>query len=502
MSAHDGPAADDQRRDALGVLAPGFVGTELPDWLAGLLSDGLAGGWLFGHNVVDGDQLRALSGAIHDRRGQALVCADEEGGTVTRLHHRDGSPWPGAWALGVVDDVQTTRAVYRGMGAELAAAGVDLTAAPVADVNSEPTNPVIGVRSFGADADLVARHVTAAVHGLRDAGVASCAKHFPGHGSTTLDSHLDLPILDVDDDLLASRDLVPFAAAVRARVDTVMTGHLVVPGHGELPATLNPSLLRMLRDQVGFDGVICTDALDMAAVADRFGRERSAVLALAAGADLLCIGNPVFPGDDDAHADTLRLVEAIVAAVRADELPADRLREAAARVRGLGAAQAARRQDRAGAGADPVAPDPGDLDLARGAATRALRVSGRCGHVAGAEVVGLSTRGNIASGARQEVLTRVLAAGCGGTVRDLDELLGTHPHTRAATRGGLVLVSDDHSDLADPRLGGLLARADALVHTGIRDVPPDFGVPCVIRTFGGGLAGARAASEALAGAGR
>lgn len=495
MSDTHQPAEADLRRDALGVLAPGFVGTTPPPWLTELLDEGLGGVWLFAHNVADETRVRALTDEVHGRRPETLVCADEEGGTVTRLHHAQGSPWPGAWALGVVDDAEATRTVYRGLGEDLAAAGIDLTAAPDADVNTEPDNPVIGVRSFGQDAGLVARHVAAAVEGLTAAGVASCAKHFPGHGSTTLDSHLDLPVLDVDGPTLAEQ-LVPFRYAVDAGVDAVMTGHLVVPGHGDLPATLNPSLLRLLREEIGFDGVICTDALDMAAVADSYGREHSAVLALAAGADLLCIGNPAFPVGYDAEEDTRRLVDTIVKAVRAGDLPPTRLSRAAAQVRALGSRQATRRADRAHAERRGVAPEALHADQAsRAVAARAVRVTGASGPLTGADVVALSARGNIASGARQEVATRMIAQAVAGRAREVNEV------TRGAGRSPVVLVSDDHSEWDDPAVRRLLGLADALVHTGIRDLPGDLELPCVVRTHGAGRASVRAGVEALGAAG-
>ncbi|WP_130014829.1 glycoside hydrolase family 3 N-terminal domain-containing protein [Serinicoccus sediminis] len=497
---------DELRRAALGVLAPGFVGTTLPGWAGELLDQGLAGVWLFGHNVEDETQVAALAEEVHARRPAALVAADEEGGTVTRLHHRDGSPWPGAWALGVADDVDLTREVMRGLGRQLREVGIDLTAAPDADVNTEPANPVIGVRSFGADPEHVSRHVVAAVEGLGEAGVLACAKHFPGHGSTRVDSHLDLPVLDVDDALLLARELVPFRAAVRAGVPVVMTGHLVVPGHGDLPGTLNPSVLGLLRRELGFEGVICTDALDMAAVAQGYGRAGAAVLALAAGADLLCIGNPAFPGDYDAEADTLALADAVVEAVSSGELPEERLREAAARVAALGDRQAERRSGQeptdetrghhgdSGARAVDTRTDDGAAARAgRAAAARAVRVAGTVPSLPEPVVAALGGRANIASGARQEVVTTVLAAELGGRVVEADGV------SDDAGRGGLVLVSDDQTDLGHEQALRLLGRCDVLVHTGIRDLPAGAAPACVVRTYGGGAAGAGAAADALRG---
>lgn len=478
---------------ALGVLTPGFVGTTLPAWLEGALRDGLAGVWLFGQNVAGEGQVRALTAAVHAAGPHALVCADEEGGTVTRLHHREGSPWPSAWALGR-GDAGATEAAYRGLGCDVARAGVDLGAAPVADVNSEPRNPVIGVRSFGADAPAVAAHVAAAVAGLREAGVLSCAKHFPGHGSTRQDSHLTLPVLEVGPAELAARELVPFRAAVDAGVDVIMTGHLVVPGYGDLPGTLNPGLLALLREDLGFGGVICSDALDMAAIAESYGRARGAVLALTAGVDLLCVGNPAHPGEYDAAADLAGLVDAVVAAVRGGELSEQRLREAAARVCALGRHQAriragnTGRDDDAAAGTDTTGEHPGLV-----AARRAIETHGTPASVAGAAVVGASAAGNIASGARQEVMVRVIAEHLGGTWRTLSD-----GGTEVDPGAPVVAVCDDHTDTADPAVRRLLAGAAAVVLTGVR--PLDGAEPpWLVRTWGGGAASARAAAETLRG---
>lgn len=483
------PSRTDLRTAALGVLTPGFVGTGLPPWLGDLLGEGLAGAWLFGQNVTDQEQCRALTDQLHAASGAALVLSDEEGGTVTRLHHRDGSPWPGAWALGRVDDEELTEAVAAGMGRQLVAAGIDVAAAPVADVNTEPENPVIGVRSFGADPQLVARHVAATVRGLRAAGVLSCAKHFPGHGSTRQDSHLTLPTLEVTPEQLRDRELVPFASAVAAGVDVVMTGHLVVPGHGDLPATLNPRLVGMLREDLRFDGVVCTDALDMQAVAGTVGRARAAVLALVAGVDLVCIGNPVFPDGYDAHCDVVELAEALVRSVEEGALPVERLLGAASRVRNLGERRAELRAEHA----DEAAPVDEGLGLGLVAARRAVSVTGSPVPLASPFVVGLSAAGNIASGARQEVVLRILAERLDGTV-----LAGQDELNRTKDRRPLVVVCDDHTDLSAPLVRAVVERAEAVVHTGIRDLPADLRAPWVVRTFGGGAASATAAAEVLA----
>src|SRR3954453_6644299 len=193
-----GSGQDTLARDSLTVLQPGFPGTTAPDWLLRRLGEGLASVGLFGRNIPSPDQLAALTAQLRAERDDVLVAIDEEGGDVTRLEVGTGSSFPGNNALGAVDDVALTEAVALELGRRLAACGVNLNWAPSADVNSNPANPVIGVRSFGADTDLVARHTAAYVTGLQSAGVAACTKHFPGHGDTAVDSHLALPRIDAD----------------------------------------------------------------------------------------------------------------------------------------------------------------------------------------------------------------------------------------------------------------------------------------------------------------
>lgn len=352
---------------ALSVLLPGFTGTTPPPWVRRTLAEGMAGVCLFGQNVEGPDQLQALTRALRTERPDVLVASDEEGGSVTRLDAGLGSPWPGAATLGALDDVDATREVARGLGRQARASGVDLVLAPVLDVNSEPDNPVIGVRSFGATPDLVSRHGVAFVRGLQDAGVTGCAKHFPGHGATRTDSHVGLPVVEVDEATWRARDLPPFAAAVAAGVPSVMTAHVVVRPLDAEPATLSAPVLRILREELAFDGVVVSDALDMRAIADGVGRAGGAVRALAAGVDLLCVGNPVFPDGYDEEAVLEEIVDAVVAAIDDGTLPLARLEEASRRVAAL---------DRG----DPAGGEAGDRDamLGQGAAVarRALTVTG------------------------------------------------------------------------------------------------------------------------------
>ena len=312
-------------RMAAACLLPSFPGVEVPDWIRRFLERGGSSVLLFAYNVPSRNELRRLASALRAERSDLLLAIDEEGGDVTRLEWQEGSSFPSAAGLGAVDDLGLTEAVAAAIGAELAATGVNWDFAPVADVNV-PQNPVIGVRAFGDTAEVVAPHVAAFVRGLQRAHVAACAKHFPGHGATELDSHLDLPV--VTGDLAAA--LEPFRAAVEAGVQTVMTAHVVVPELGDLPATLNDRVVTgILRDELGFDGVVVADALEMRAVSATVGVEAAAVRALAAGVDLLCVGH------DLDELDVARIESAIVNAVAAGELAEERVAEAAARVERL-----------------------------------------------------------------------------------------------------------------------------------------------------------------------
>lgn len=318
---------DDLDGAIAGTLLPGFAGPRLPPWVDDALRAGLGGVCLFVDNVESAAQLTELTEAVHTAAPDAVVAIDEEGGDVTRLHHRTGSPAPAMAQLGRLDDEALTERVAYAIGAELRAAGIDLDLAPVADVNSNPANPVIGVRSFGADPALVGRHVAAYVRGLQAAGTGAVAKHFPGHGDTSVDSHRGLPTVAASRDVLEGRELPPFAAAVAAGTLAVMTSHLVVPAlDPAAPATFSRPVLQVLRTRLGFRGALVSDALDMAGASAGSTIAEAAVRALAAGVDLLCLGPGTTP-------EVLAAVQrAVRHAVAGGRLPADRVFEAAGRV--------------------------------------------------------------------------------------------------------------------------------------------------------------------------
>mgnify|MGYP001202323379 CR=1 FL=1 len=319
-------------RDIAATLQPGFVGAQVPDWVRSAGADGLVSVCLYGDNTGPGGGLAEVCRALAQAAPGLLLAVDEEGGDVTRLHYPQGSTTVGNALLGRLGSVETTLAVATAIGREVRGLGIALNLAPVVDVGSNPDNPVIGVRSFGSDPQDVARHTAAWIRGLQSTGVAACAKHFPGHGDTVVDSHHGLPTVDATVEVLRARELVPFAAAVAAGVDCVMTSHLVVPSvDPERPATFSPRILSLLREDLGFTGVIVSDALDMAGASADCGIPEAAVRALAAGVDLLCLGSATSP---QRYAEVR---DAVHAAVETGRLPAARVAQAAGRVRALAA---------------------------------------------------------------------------------------------------------------------------------------------------------------------
>jgi beta-N-acetylhexosaminidase len=469
------------------ILIPPFPGTTPPPWILRALEQGLAGVTLFGPNVV-GDTA-ALSAALRSAAAvEPVIAIDEEGGDVTRVAYAQGSPYPGNAALGVVDDAALTRDVYAAIGGDLARLGINLNLAPCADVLVPGGSAVVGTRSFGSDPDLVARHVTAAVAGLQGVGVAACAKHFPGHGSTASDSHLALATVTGTMADLRARDLPPFAAAIAGGTMAVMPGHLRVPElTGELPATLSSAAVSgLLRGELGFDGAVICDALEMKAASGVFGIPEAAVLAVRAGVDLLCLGRDT----DEAMYQAVRT--ALTDAVASGRLTGDRLAEAADRVAAL-RAWLARAREVDGPGApDAAAGDAIGLLAAR----RALRRSGPVpSSLVDPLVIEVEPEENIAAGrftwgfARWAEARRVdPAAGDGAAAGSII----------AAAAGRPLVLAVRHGSGALPLVNQLLAaRPDAIV--------VDMGAPAwtpppgtaYLATYGASRACAQAAAEAL-----
>lgn len=509
---------DTVRRAVLGVLLPGFTGTTPPAWLLDAARDGLAGVVLFAHNTPDPATTAALTARLHDAAPDLLVATDEEGGDVSRLEAASGSSLPGAAALGVVDDEALSGAAGEALGRLLAAAGVDLDLAPVLDVDA-PGNPVIGVRAFGTGPEAVARHGVAFARGLQRGGVGTCAKHFPGHGSTTVDSHLALPVVDADLETLHGRDLAPFAAAFAGgpggedpAADAVMTAHVVVPALGPAPASLEPAVAALARE-LGHAGPIVTDALDMRAVSDGADVGEVAVRAVEGGADLLCLGTTT--GRDDG-ALFRSAVDALVAAVDAGRVTLDRLAASRRRTDALVTRLRARRGAVAAAAVDVVRAREGLAAVGAEVARRAVRAVGPTPALAAApDVVDLRLRLDHAAGRTAQHVQRAVAGRWPGAVvhsaidEDALAALLRGPDDPGGPARPLVVVTrepvpggPEHARLAQL----LRARPDlVVVHTGVPDAGERWlaalpgGLPATVLACGTGRANAEAAVGLLAG---
>ena len=475
--------APELERLASACIFPGFEGPVVPDWLRRRLAEGLGGVVLYAWNVEDREQLAALTAALRAERPDLLVAIDEEGGDVTRLEAATGSSYPGNAALGAIDDIVLTEQVAAALATDLREVGVNLDLAPVADVNTNPLNPVIGIRSFGADAELAARHVAASVRGLQSAGVAACAKHFPGHGDTAQDSHLELPVVEtLEDDAL-----MPFRSAIEAGVQSIMTAHIVVRSVGEAPATMNSAILRdLLRRDLGYRGLVMTDALEMRAISDTVGVEEGAVRAIAAGADALCLGHDLF----DESVVSVR--NALVAAVQSGLLDEERLTEGASRV-GQAAEWAI--------GSSHVASDVvGRREVGRTAAQRALECTGVASLSRRPLVVELQTEPSMAAGP--------ISQGPGDWIRgvvgdaDIVRLYDARVDGVLAQINGrqLVVVTRDahRHEWERSAVEGLLARSSdaVIVETGLPVWRPSGG-SAYIATYGAARVNVEAAAERL-----
>jgi beta-N-acetylhexosaminidase len=345
---------------ARGVIALGFSGTEPADApLEELRAFAPGGIVLFARNVATVASLRDLVASLRALGAPPpLIAIDQEGGRVARI--REGvAPLPPAMALGATGDPALVERLGLLLARDLARLGISVDFAPVADLALEAKSTVIGTRAYGDDPARVAPLASAFARGLERGGVAATLKHFPGHGATAVDSHLSLPRVTIDAATLRARDLVPFARAIEeGRASIVMTAHVVVEAFDrEHPATLSPRVIRgLLRDELGFDGVVCTDCLEMEAIAGGVGVAEAAVRALDAGADLLVISHRLDRAQEAA--------DAIGAAVRDGRLARERLEQAHARISAL--------RERLAASQAP--PEPVDEDSPLDAARRAVTV--------------------------------------------------------------------------------------------------------------------------------
>ena len=308
----------------------GFPGTSLTVELRALAREFSLGGVVyFARNVEEPAQVAEVSREISLLTTDVppWVSVDQEGGRVARFK-RGFTLWPPMATLGRSGDVELARRFARALAAELRAVGVTLDFAPVLDVFTNPKNTVIGDRALAQRAEDVATLGVAVIEEMQGAGIAACGKHFPGHGDTLADSHHDLPLVEHEPDRLRAVEFVPFRAAIAADVASLMSCHVLVPAFDETrPGTLSPAIVQgLMRDELGFDGLIFTDDMEMKAIAARMPVPDACVAAVAAGCDavLVCSGN------HDLQAAT---IEALIRAVENGELPYARVEQALARQR-------------------------------------------------------------------------------------------------------------------------------------------------------------------------
>lgn len=313
------------------LLMLGFGGTRMDRTIAAFLDDMQPGGVaLFSRNIDSPEQTMALIRDVraHDPAGVPMfVSVDQEGGNVVRLK-KHATILPSAMALGAANDPDLARRIGQSLGRDLRLLGFNMNFAPVLDVASNPNNPVIGIRSFGSSPKAVGELGAAYVQGLQSEGVLAVAKHFPGHGDTDSDSHYHLPVLDHDRTRLDEVELYPFARAFAEGLDAIMTAHIALPAltdSGDLPATVSERVLtQLLREELGYDGLVITDGLEMQGIVQRFGSGEAAVRAILAGADMVMV--LWYPEKKR------EVRDALLAAVESGRIPQWRLDQAVRRV--------------------------------------------------------------------------------------------------------------------------------------------------------------------------
>ena len=322
------------RREALerlaaGVLMVGFPGRSVPAGTVDLITRGVRGVILFARNIGEPEQVKSLTAQLRALAGDdVLIAIDHEGGRVNRLGTAT-TPWPSPMAWAATGDVELVRRTSAIAARELASLGVNLNFAPVADVLDNFHNAVLGVRCFSDDPQTVADYSSAFIEGYRCTRVAATAKHFPGHGGTSVDSHVDMPVVDRTVEEMERNDLVPFRAAIAAGVDCLMISHIWYSTLDDepTPATVSKHVMDLARNGLGYDGVIVTDCMEMGAIQNRMTTAQAVVRAIGAGADLALVSH---------HVELQQAaLEALVAAVQNGTLPLSRLMEATRRLDSL-----------------------------------------------------------------------------------------------------------------------------------------------------------------------
>jgi beta-N-acetylhexosaminidase len=319
----------DALRAASGFVCIGFDGHALPAESIALLRGGVRSVIHFTRNYAGAEQMSRLNAEIRAAAGgPVLVTVDQEGGRVQRFRGEAFPDMPSGRDLGMAGP-EAARAAGETVARKLRAVGFTMNLAPVLDVDTNPANPVIGARAFSSDPARVAACAVAYAAGLRDGGIHACGKHFPGHGDTSVDSHLDLPRLPHAMERLEAVELVPFRSAIHAGIEAIMTSHVLFealdPG---VPATLSRTVITgLLRERLGFDGLVITDDFEMQAIADRFEMGEAAVQAIEAGCDLILACHRI-----DRQR---RIIEAIAQAITSGRIPESQIRKSQKRLQRL-----------------------------------------------------------------------------------------------------------------------------------------------------------------------
>lgn len=309
----------------------GFAGTDATPELTSLIKEYHPGGLiLFGRNLKSAEQIAELTNTVQRIAGPIplFISIDQEGGRVSRLP-ADFTIFPPCAVLGRCGTAELAHTAASVTASELRAVGINMNLAPVLDVDSNPKNPIIGDRALGRSANQVCELGQAVISGLQDNRVIACGKHFPGHGDTVADSHLELPVVTASRDRLQQVELPPFEHAIRQGLSTIMTAHVLYPSlDPELPATLSsPILTGLLREQLRFNGLIVTDDLEMRAILDHYGIEDAAVRSFQAGADILLICKD--------HDREVAAMEAMLTAVNDGTITRPRLEASLSRIKQL-----------------------------------------------------------------------------------------------------------------------------------------------------------------------
>ncbi|GBG75419.1 hypothetical protein CBR_g20049 [Chara braunii] len=345
----DNDNSDDReilRREAAKLIIFGFDGTSINEHARRMLALGVGGVILFSRNIVDPEQAAGLCAELKRRSSNSrlLIMVDQEGGKSCQLHPQcKFTPLPTAREVGSTKDPQAAVKVATVIGRELRAIHIDVCLGPVVDIDTNPANPIIAERSYGRTPEIVSSMSEAFIRQLQSQGVAGCAKHYPGHGDTPVDSHVELPTVTHGLDRLNGVELAPFRVAVRADVASIMVAHVAFPAlsyscpsllsreererDASLPASMSTGALNYLRNQLGYSGLVLSDCLEMGGITRRFSVAEAAVAGLRAGVDMFLV----------CHTEESQrsAIDAIVGAVNDQSLPLERLREARSRVDAL-----------------------------------------------------------------------------------------------------------------------------------------------------------------------